>query len=143
MPCKILFKHFFWAECCKWQAEQSETSLDVLVKRELWGKLQDLGRVSLYLPSCRWSVSFPTQVETEHWMKEKAKWQMIDKQKFSIITSSRFLAHVVDWVFHEAQEAWTEQDLGPKLLMVYWKHFQVLEMYPKRNSYHFWKSQAN
>lgn len=137
-------EYSFWAECCKWRDEASKICSDMLVKRTHEGQFADLGRVNLHLPFLLLFWGSISQTGGNGPLsKSKSKVADDRQQKFSIIASSRFLAHVIDWVFCETQKAWTEPKVKPTLLMVYWKHSQVLEIYPNINSYHLWKSQTN
>lgn len=102
------------------------------------GQLQGLGRVTFTSHFCRLLWGLLSQAGGNGPLNERNSKVADDiQQKFLITASSSFLAHVVDWVFSEAQEAWAEQKFEPTVLMVYWKHFHVLEMYPNRNSNHF------
>lgn len=134
-------EHSFWAGCCKWRDGASKIWSDMLGNRAHGGQL---ARVNLHLP---FLLLFWGSLSRAggNGLLNKSKGKVADdrQQKFSIIASSRFLAHVIDWVFWEAQKAWTEPKVKPTLLMVYWKHSQVLEIYPNINSYHLWKSQTN
>lgn len=132
-------------QCCRWQDEVLESNSDILCPGEAVRASSNTreGLTSAFHLCCCSEVYFSQAGGSGPRNEEKSKVAADRQQKFSIIALSRFLAHVADSMFCEAQKAWTEQRVGPKLLMTYWKHFQLLEIYPNRNSYHFWKSQTN
>jgi hypothetical protein len=109
---KIIFKHFSFGQSV---ANDKMMILSLAricwLRGRQWGKAGRHRRVKLYLPSHLLQRDLLYQAGRDRPLNER-KGKVADdrQQKFSILASSRFLAHVIDWVFWEAQKSmnWTE-----------------------------------